>query len=239
MCHATYDYAWMKCPSIFWILLFSFLSFLVLTNAKCKCHMQMPWLVLPMRYSTIVPQYAIDRLLTTDLDVNFLWMQTKCNASLDFSFLMQLLFDKDVDAKCPYDAHVSFQRCNFHDADVPCKGANAKFIHCDANVSLQRWRCKNLVVQMPFNGYVMMQMLLVGMSWCKCPFGACHDANVRLEVCLWCECPLVGMHDANVPLVHAMIRMFPCGYVMMQMSMWVYNDANALLWAYNDANASL
>ena len=34
----------------------------------------------------------------------------------------------------------------------------------DANVSLQRWKCKNLVMQMPFNGYVMMQMLLVGMS---------------------------------------------------------------------------
>ena len=34
----------------------------------------------------------------------------------------------------------------------------------DANVSLQRWRCKNRVVQMPSNGYVMMQMLFVGMS---------------------------------------------------------------------------
>ena len=34
----------------------------------------------------------------------------------------------------------------------------------DANVSLQRWRCKNLMVQMPSNRYVMMQMLLVGMS---------------------------------------------------------------------------
>ena len=34
----------------------------------------------------------------------------------------------------------------------------------DANVSLQRWRCKYLVVQMPSNGHVMMQMLLVGMS---------------------------------------------------------------------------
>ena len=33
--------------------------------------MQMSWLVLPMRYATIVPQYAIDRLLIIDLDVNF------------------------------------------------------------------------------------------------------------------------------------------------------------------------
>ena len=38
-------------------------------------------------------------------------------------------FYKDANAKCPYDAHVSFQRCNFHDAEVPCDGANAMFIH--------------------------------------------------------------------------------------------------------------
>ena len=71
-----------------------------------------------MRYATIVPQHAIDRLLTTDLDVNFLWIQTKYGASLDFSFLMQMLFYKDADAKCPYDVDVLFY-----------KGANAKFIH--------------------------------------------------------------------------------------------------------------
>ena len=40
----------------------------------------------------------------------------------------------------------------------------AHIFNRDANVSLQRWRCKNLVAQMPSNGYVMMQMLLVGMS---------------------------------------------------------------------------
>ena len=74
------------------------------------------------------------------------------------------------------------------------------------------------------------------MSWCKCSYGACHDANVRLGVChdanvplvhammqispwcmLWCECPHGACHDANVrsvvchdatvPLVHAMMRM--------------------------------
>ena len=68
-------------------------EFFFFTNAE-MCNMQMPWSVLPMRYATIVPQHAIDRLLTTDLDVNFLWMQTKCDASLDFSFLMQMLFTK-------------------------------------------------------------------------------------------------------------------------------------------------
>ena len=39
----------------------------------------------------------------------------------------------------------------------------AHIFNRDANVSLQRWRCKNLVVQMSSNGYVMMQMLLVSM----------------------------------------------------------------------------
>ena len=34
----------------------------------------------------------------------------------------------------------------------------------DANVSLQRWRCQCLVMQMPSNGYVMMQMPLLGMQ---------------------------------------------------------------------------
>ena len=43
-----------------------------------------------MRYATIVPQHAIDKLLTTDLDVN----AKKCDVSLDFSFLMQMLFTK-------------------------------------------------------------------------------------------------------------------------------------------------
>ena len=94
MCHAMYDCARMKCPSIFLNSFFPFSSFLILTNAKCKCHVQMPWLVLPMRYAAIVPQYVIDKLLTTDLDVNFLWMQTKHNANLDFLFLMQMPFIK-------------------------------------------------------------------------------------------------------------------------------------------------
>ena len=85
---------------------------------------------------TLCPKYAIDRLLTTDLDVKPLWMQTKYDASLDSSFLMLMLFGNDVDEKCPYDAHVSFHWCNFHDADVPCKGANAKFIYDGANAHI-------------------------------------------------------------------------------------------------------
>ena len=42
----------------------------------------------------------------------------------------------------------------------------------------------------------------------------------------WCKCFSSGCHDANVPLVHAMMRMSTCGYVMMQMFMWVCHDVN-------------
>ena len=45
-------------------------------------------------------------------------------------------FHNDADAKCPYDAHVSFQRCNFHDTDVPCSGADVKFINDGASAHI-------------------------------------------------------------------------------------------------------
>ena len=45
-------------------------------------------------------------------------------------------FYKDADTKCPYDAHVSFQMCNFHGADIPCDGANAIFIHDGASARI-------------------------------------------------------------------------------------------------------
>ena len=65
---------------------------------------------------------------------------------------------KDADAKYPCDAHVSFQRCDFRDADVPCRGANAKFIHDGANAHI----------------YTMMQMSPcrdgdAKILWCECP----------------------------------------------------------------------
>ena len=45
----------------------------------------------------------------------------------------------------------------------------AHIFNRDANVSLQRWRCKNLVVQMSSNGYVMMQM------------SPCRDAMMQMS----------------------------------------------------------
>ena len=69
----------------------------------------------------------------------------------------------------------------------------AHIFNCDANVSLQRWRCKNLVVQMSSNGYVMMQMLIVGMSWCKCPLVGMPWCKCPFVGLPWCKCTIVGM----------------------------------------------
>ena len=78
-----------------------------------------------MRYASIMPQYAIDRLLTTDLDVNLLWMQIKYDASLDFLFPMLMLLDEDANFFFIYDSN------------VPCRDEKAKFIHDDANAHIQ------------------------------------------------------------------------------------------------------
>ena len=110
MCRAMYDCAWMKCPSIHLFTWICFILFhLSLFLAECRMQMlcpnyadEIPWSVLPMWYVNIMPLHAIDRLLTTDLDVKFLWMQTKCDASLDFSFLMQILFIGMSWCKCPF-----------------------------------------------------------------------------------------------------------------------------------------
>ena len=69
--------------------------------------MQMPWLVLPMRYATIVPQYVIDGLLSTDLDVDFLMNANKMWCKSRFFISDANAFHNKVDAKCPYNAHVS------------------------------------------------------------------------------------------------------------------------------------
>ena len=153
-----------------------------------------------MRYVTIVPKYAIDRLLTTALDVHFLWMQTKHDANLDFLFLMQMPFIK-MQMQNIHMMHIfSFQRCNSW-----CK------------CLMQGWRyevyswwrqrtyllvmqmspyrdedAKCLVVRVLSNGYVMMQMLMQVCHDVNAPLWVCHDVNVH--VCMsWCKCPLVGM----------------------------------------------
>ena len=77
-----------------------------------------------MRYAIIVPQHAIDRLLTTDLDVNFSMNANKMLCKSRFFIFDANAFYKDADVKCPYDA------------DVPCRGVNAKFIHDGASAHI-------------------------------------------------------------------------------------------------------
>ena len=60
---------------------------------------------------------------------------------------------------------------------------------------------------MSSDGYVMVQMLLVGMSWCKCPFG------------------------------YAMMRMSSCRYVMMQILWWSKNSSKNSLYFQNKASS--
>ena len=55
------------------------------------------------------------------------------------------------------------------------------YIYCNANVSLWRWRCKTLIVQMPSNGYVMMRMSSYGYVM-QMPFlWVRNDANVLMR----------------------------------------------------------
>ena len=89
-----------------------------------------------MCYATIVPQYAIDRLLTTDITFNFSINANRMLCKPRFFIFDANAFYKDADAKCPYDAHVSFQRCNFHDANVLCRDEDMKFIHDDASARI-------------------------------------------------------------------------------------------------------
>ena len=66
-----------------------------------------------MRYATIVPYYAIDRLLTTDLDVYFLMNADKMWRKSRFFFFDANAFYQDADAKYPYDAPVLLSEVQF------------------------------------------------------------------------------------------------------------------------------
>ena len=63
-------------------------------------------------------------------------MQIKCDASLDFLFPMLMLLDEDANA-------IFF----IYDANVPCMGENAKFIHDDTSARIQT------MMQMPSHRY--------------------------------------------------------------------------------------
>ena len=90
--------------------------------------------------------HAIDRLWNTNPNFNF-----SMNASLYFwlwykCFLTKMLFF--LWCKCP------MQGCKVYSWWFQCMHSNH-----DVNVSLQRYGCKNLTMQMPPSGYAIMQML--------------------------------------------------------------------------------
>ena len=65
-------------------------------------------------------------------------MQTIHDANLDFLFLMQMPFIK-MQMQNVHMMHMSpFRDAIFHDADVPCDGANAMFIHDGVSTRIYR-----------------------------------------------------------------------------------------------------
>ena len=117
-------------------------------------------------------------------------MQTKCYASLDFLFSMQMLFTR-MQMRNVHMMHMSLFRgaifmMQMSHAMVQMQRSSmmvpAHIFTRDANVFLQRWRCKNL---------------LMGMLWCICPFGY---AMMQMPPCRYV---MMRMY----PFVHAMMRM--------------------------------
>ena len=121
----------------------------------------MPWSTLPLQYATIMSHYVIDELWITDLDVNLFceckhFIKSKCDASLDFPSLMQMLPTKmQMFIWCTclltnMQMQISMmQISHYRDANIislrykfPCRNVNAKSIHDDANAPLRRCRHK-------------------------------------------------------------------------------------------------
>ena len=115
-------------------------------------------------------------------------------------------FHKDVNAKCPYDAHVSFQRCNFHDADVP-------LVHAMMQMSLvgMQW------MRMPAWVCNECKCLFESMPWCECLLG-----SIR-----WMRMPLCGY--AMTQMSHweyAMMRMLWCKHDLFKNSLYFRPEAS-------------
>ena len=89
-----------------------------------------------MRYATIVPQYVIDRLLTTDLDVNFLMNANKMRYKSRFLlFPMLMLLDKDASAIF-FSSMMQISHAGVRMQSLSMM-VPAHIFNCDANVSLQ------------------------------------------------------------------------------------------------------
>ena len=118
--------------------------------------------------------------------------KTKCDASLNFHFLMQMLptkMQKFLWYTClitNMQMQISMMQMRLlYDANFPYKDANIKFIYDDANAHLRRCGCKSLFFDI--------KMPLVGMSWCECP----------LVGVPWCKWSLVGMSRCKCFLLDA------------------------------------
>ena len=151
------------------------------------------------------------------------------DANLDFFlFLMQMPFI-EMQMQNIHMMHMfSFQRCNSW-CKCLMQGCRCKVYSWWRQrtylIVMQMSSCRDvdikcLVVQMPFNGYVMMQMLLVGMPWCQCPLVGMPWCKCPLVGMPWCKCILSACHDANVRLVICNDANAHCGYAMMWMSAW-------------------
>ena len=155
----------------FWILLFFFFIFHYLND----CEMQMSYENAMIGLTNALCNHcaSICYWQTPDLDVNFLWMQTKCYASLDFSFPMQMLFTK-------------MQMRNVH-----------------------------MMHMSPFRDAIFMMQ----MSHAEVEMQSLFMMMLVRTFKLWCKCLLTEME----------MRQFSNGYVMVQISLWACNDANALM----------
>ena len=114
---------------------------------------EIPWLVLLMRYATIVPWHVIDRVRTTNLNANFSMNANKMWCKSRFFFLKQMLSDRD---------------------------AIAIFMMQMSHTGVQMQSLSMMVPVHIFKPWC--QYLLVGMPWCKCPLVGmpwceCFDAN--------------------------------------------------------------
>ena len=157
-----------------------------------------------------------------------------------------------------------FSEMRFSWCRCPMQGCKCKvypwwcqrtYLYHDANASLRRWRCKCLAVQMPSNGHVMIQMLLVGMSWYKCPLVGMPWRKCPFVGMSWRKCPLVGMRMfhwcmpwckcllgdiqwCKCPCRYAMMQMPPCGYILTWMLWCKHNLFKNSFYFQNEASTT-
>ena len=189
----------------------------------------MPWLVLPMRYVTIVPHYAIDRLLTTDLGVNFLMNADKmlCKPRF-FSFSCSDEWEMQMSYA---NAMIGLTNALCNHCALICYWQTPNYCpRCPFSMNANKTWCKSrflFLMQMPFIKMRMQNIHMMHMfsfqgcnSWCKCLL-----TEMKMQNVLWCKCFLMGMSWCKCswckcswckcPLVGMSWCKCSCMYVMM------------------------